>query len=737
MNILLVDSYDSYTYNLYQLLLDVAPDANIVILRNDHYSTEQDLGKILIRFDFVVIGPGPGDPRNPKDIGFLASLFDYKVPILGVCLGFQIMCMHSGGKIDRLGVPKHGQISPLELAANTQVFEGVAVPMKVTRYHSLCATLPKASSTNRLQEIAWALDEDNGRVVMAVQHLDEPWVGVQFHPESICSSDGPTLIRNFIKLANAYNKSNTERGIRNIEPLGDMKIASVVPRPLLANNAVIRPDPQYKVLFDKLPFALSTKEVMEIVNVDAWLKEQRRFIVLDSAAAPSRYSILGRADLDDDSYLSYYVGDDFYVAGKNEHALNGQSIWEAIAELMAERRCTIGSSGSPFWGGLAGYISYEAGVETLDVPTIMRGKAADINLVMIKHSVVVDHIDKVTYVQSVVPASQAEDMYIPWVVKLLKENQPCLTNEVNLEQRHRPTTVTLPNKEEYIAKVKQCQEYLAEGQSYELCLTALTHIQCKSKDPLDLYLQLRQNNPAPYAALISLPGVDLISSSPERFLSWTRDGRCELRPIKGTIRKSNGLTLEEATRELNNPKDYAENLMIVDLIRHDLHQIAKNVSVPSLMQVEEYKSVYQLVSVIQGQVGPSVSAPGEQSFTGLDVLAHALPPGSMTGAPKKRSVELLQTIEGHNRGIYSGVCGYFSVCGGGDWSVIIRTAFRHRSESRNRDGCIHEDWWVGAGGAITALSDPEAEWEEMLTKAQTTLPSFGNNVEIKQKGKRR
>ena len=162
--------------------------------------------------------------------------------------------------------------------------------------------------------------------------------------------------------------------------------------------------------------------------------------------------------------------------------------------------------------------------------------------------------------------------------------------------------------------------------------------------------------------------------------------------------------------------------------RHDLHQIAKRVSVPSLMQVEEYETVYQLVSVIQGYVGDSVSAPGQQAFSGFDVLAHALPPGSMTGAPKKRSVELLQTIEGHTRGIYSGVCGYLSVCGAGDWSVIIRSAFRHSDEAA-RSGTA-DTWWIGAGGAITTLSDPEAEWEEMLTKLQSTLPSFGSDVDF-------
>ena len=115
----------------------------------------------------------------------------------------------------------------------------------------------------------------------------------------------------------------------------------------------------------------------------------------------------------------------------------------------------------------------------------------------------------------------------------------------------------------------------------------------------------------------------------------------------------------------------------------------------------------------------------QESASGFDVLARSLPPGSMTGAPKKRSVELLQTMEAGERGVYSGVMGYWSVCGAGDWSVIIRTAFRYDDENGiarlgqadlNKRPMDAEMWWIGAGGAITALSDPEGEWDEMEVK---------------------
>lgn len=127
------------------------------------------------------------------------------------------------------------------------------------------------------------------------------------------------------------------------------------------------------------------------------------------------------------------------------------------------------------------------------------------------------------------------------------------------------------------------------------------------------------------------------------------------------------------------------------------------------MSIEEYETVFQLVSVIEGDLEPVAS--------GMSVLAASLPPGSMTGAPKKRSCELLKDIEGGKpRGLYSGVVGFLDVGGGGDFSVVIRTAFKWDDEG--------DDWRVGAGGAITALSNAEAEWEEMITKRESVFNSL-------------
>ena len=169
----------------------------------------------------------------------------------------------------------------------------------------------------------------------------------------------------------------------------------------------------------------------------------------------------------------------------------------------------------------------------------------------------------------------------------------------------------------------------------------------------------------------------------------------------------------------------------MDLIRHDLYGVlgSGNVNVSSLMQVEEYESVYQLGSVIEGTMpppppldDPETLSESSTSLSGIDVLAASLPPGSMTGAPKKRSCELLQTIEDEPRSIYSGVLGYMCV-GGGDFSVVIRTLYKWENNSSQDDGGV-EEWKIGAGGAITTLSNAEDEWDEMLTKLKSTLRLF-------------
>jgi para-aminobenzoate synthetase len=235
-------------------------------------------------------------------------------------------------------------------------------------------------------------------------------------------------------------------------------------------------------------------------------------------------------------------------------------------------------------------------------------------------------------------------------------------------------------------------------------------------DPWHAYRHLRALSPAPYGAYLRLGELAVLSSSPERFLRITADGSVESKPIKGT--RPRGLTsLEDAElrRDLaTSEKDRAENLMIVDLVRNDLSRVAVvgSVHVPAIFDVESYATVHQLVSTVRARLRPEVSP--------VRCVQAAFPGGSMTGAPKIRTMEIIDSLEAGPRGVYSGALGYFSLSGDVDLSIVIRTLIVRPGEAS-----------FGVGGAIIDPSDPDAEFEETVVKAAAMLRVLGAEFPVR------
>jgi para-aminobenzoate synthetase len=256
-------------------------------------------------------------------------------------------------------------------------------------------------------------------------------------------------------------------------------------------------------------------------------------------------------------------------------------------------------------------------------------------------------------------------------------------------------------RDRYLADITACEERLLEGDSYEVCLTNSIAAEVEA-DPLELYLELRRVNPAPFASYLRFGGLAVLSSSPERFLKVDPGGTVEAKPIKGTARRGDSAAEDARLAEdlRGSEKNRAENLMIVDLLRNDLGAVCEvgSVEVPALMEVETYETVHQLVSTVRGRLPPKATA--------IDCVRSCFPPGSMTGAPKLRTMEILDRLEGRARGIYSGAIGYFGFGGGCDLSVTIRTIVLDGGAAT-----------IGAGGAIVLQSEPEQEYREMLLKA--------------------
>lgn len=722
-NILLVDSYDSFTFNLAALIRLAIPDCRVYIIQNDFRIS--DLLPFLRHFSAIVVGPGPGSPDRTQDVGIVKELWhlqnDYLVPIFGVCLGLQSLCLEHGGRIQRLVDVKHGQISPISHNFS-ELFMAVNNPLFAVRYHSLHAILEVGGN---LEPLAWADDGmENGRILMAVQHKVKPFWAVQYHPESIqTDSSGIRVMQNFWQLAQQWTAKTNRRVI------GWSSAATEIfgyPWSNFHHNRLLQPHFVSKARLGVLSktISLSHLNMAALCELYGALDESSPFVLLDSAASPGRYSILACL-LSSSLRITYHLNESVVRLtrdGSTTHAdLGGRDIWTWLSDFMRKNRVTTGPQDSPFWGGLVGTLSYELGVQTtLGIPANLSVHP-DVNFVFVERSVVADAATKRIFVQSLI---DGDDKWIADTISKLSS----LSKPENL------TTVVpgksmlhLPDKDHYLTRIHDSMRHLHAGDSYELCLTAQTHITTTQLSSWERYKALRQKNPAPFSAYIRLHPTTLLSSSPERFLSFTRPPKsiCQLRPIKGTVRKGPGVTFTHAQQALaGSVKEVAENLMIVDLIRHDLHGVVgENVKVTKFCGVEEYETVFQLVSVIEGELPQILGLVDVEEQLGWEVLKRSLPPGSMTGAPKKRSVEILQTLEGTARGIYSGVFGYWCVGGAGDWAVTIRSCFKH-ADTVESSSASSEKWTIGAGGAITALSDPDAEWEEMLVKLQSVLRSF-------------
>lgn len=260
--------------------------------------------------------------------------------------------------------------------------------------------------------------------------------------------------------------------------------------------------------------------------------------------------------------------------------------------------------------------------------------------------------------------------------------------------------------DDYEQAVRRVQEYILAGDIFEANISQQFRTAFVPQDtPFDLYQRLRHINPAPFAAFLNFFSTTLVSASPERFLQL-KQKNVETRPIKGTCARGQDPIADQAAAEalLRSEKDRAENVMIVDLLRNDLSRVCEmhSVNVPVLCGLETYATVHHLVSTVQGKL--------RQDLTALDLLRAAFPGGSITGAPKIRAMEIIAEIENIARGPYCGSIAYLGFDGSMDSSIVIRTfAIQNKIVT------------FQAGGAIVLDSEPNAEYEETLTKIKALI----------------
>lgn len=266
---------------------------------------------------------------------------------------------------------------------------------------------------------------------------------------------------------------------------------------------------------------------------------------------------------------------------------------------------------------------------------------------------------------------------------------------------HAGPAVQRMDRARFEAGVESIRRSIADGEVLQVNLTRREDAAFEG-DPWSLYTALMYAHPAPFAAFIEAPGFTLASCSPERFLHLRGD-EVEARPIKGTVARGANAEEDEARRQWlqGSEKNRAENLMIADLMRNDLGRVARlgSVAVPELFALEPYASVWQMVSTVRARL--------REGLGPADLIKACWPPGSMTGAPKLKAMEIIERLEPLQRGFYAGSVGYIDCTGNMDLSVVIRTAVV-------ADGRV----MLQLGGGIVADSDPAAEWNETVAKGE-------------------
>lgn len=420
-------------------------------------------------------------------------------------------------------------------------------------------------------------------------------------------------------------------------------------------------------------------------------------VFLDSSLVNKlgRYSVIGAVP-----YLKLVKeGNGFYINGEKETTCSFETY---LKTYLAEHK-DKNNTELPIISGAIGYFSYEYGRKLMEVDSAKEDLVSipDAVLVFYDFYIIEDRQEQRTYLIANGITGEA--------AKLMDEMETRINGKPVYMQKESDTEYPIevqPNfaKDEYKQAVDRMIRYIIEGDIYITNMTQQLTVK-SDKVPLDVFYDLRENNPSPFGGYFDYGDFQIVCASPERFLKMQK-GHVNTRPIKGTRKR--GETPEEdilmRTELENSEKDKSELLMIVDLERNDLNRVCRpgSVKVTELFSVEEYATVFHLVSDIEGDL--------EESKNVMDLLEAAFPGGSITGAPKYRAMEIIDELENNKRNLYTGSIGYLTLDGGCDFNIVIRTALYKNGK-----------YFLGVGGGITAESDLEFEYEETLQKAKAVL----------------
>ncbi|WP_375744295.1 aminodeoxychorismate synthase component I [Corallococcus interemptor] len=675
MRCLIIDNYDSFTWNLADYVAQTFGSEPLVV-RNDQYTWAQlkDLGS----FGCIVVSPGPGSVTRPEDFNVSRDALEQDAfPVLGVCLGHQGLAYVYGGEITHAPVPFHGRTTPVH-HDGTGVFKGLPPSFSAVRYHSLVVrpeSLPASLRVTARTECG---------LIMGLRHVSRPKWGVQFHPESILTAHGMQLISNFRD--EAYRHAGKDVPARRPQ--------------VSAGTGDARRAQDGKRELQTFTRRLATSLEAETLFLGLYAGQEHCFW-LDSQSVRegmSRFSFMG--SVPERALLTYSISEAPVDRGAERHlaelerTLESRTVVPPVEELPFE-----------FLGGHIGFMTYEMKA-AFGAATTHKNTIPDSLWMHVERFLAFDHVTREVWLVAVAEPESRESVqgWMDETAEAVRSLGPGVRPPQALGRKSISVAMDR-GREDYFAAIARCKEKIVDGESYEVCLTNGFSFDLKL-DPVELYLAMRRGNPAPFGAFIKTGRTCVLSTSPERFLKVDEDGRVQTKPIKGTCARSEDPATDRANAAhlAASEKDRAENLMIVDLMRNDLGRVSVpgSVHVSKLMDIESFKTVHQMVSTVESTLTPECSL--------VDLLRAVFPGGSITGAPKIRTMEIIDRLEKSPRGIYCGSIGYLGYNRVADLNIAIRTL--------SYDGTTVR---FGAGGAITYLSQSEGEFQEILLKAESIL----------------
>jgi para-aminobenzoate synthetase component 1 len=460
----------------------------------------------------------------------------------------------------------------------------------------------------------------------------------------------------------------------------------------------------FKILSEEIPYQTNSEQLFECV------RDLPEAIWLDSGKPRSlqgRFDIISacpQATIETNAEHSVLLQD-------NHRSETQKNPFDIATDLLSEIQPIDKPQDAPFVCGLLGYFGYDFGRQSQSIESSKprATELPDLRVGLYLWSLVIDHeLRKNTlYFHPRCPLDLQQK-----IRTLLTEKPKIADTGFALKETFKPTV----SKERYIEAISQVKDYITEGDCYQV--NYAQHLSAPFEGDLwQAYKSLRNANPAPYSAFWQWDNQAILSLSPERFIQAYPENetiKAQTKPIKGTVLR--GKTVEEdqenAIQLLNSDKDRAENLMIVDLLRNDLGKscIAGSIRVPKLFDLESFPNVHHLVSTVTGELKPD--------YTPLDLLRGCFPGGSITGAPKKRSMEIIDELEPIQRSVYCGSLGYLCASNQMDTNIAIRTVIAE-------DSIVH--CW--GGGGIVADSDANSEFEESMNKIRLLLETLEATID--------